>query len=222
MAQRMKEDFKKTRADLADAAQSPPLGRCATVERVTRETQIRCTLNLDGTGRTEIVSPIGFLSHMLEALARHAHFDLNMQIAGDLHVDQHHTVEDAGLVLGSALRQALGERRGIWRTGSSRFPMDEALADCAVDIAGRPCLVFEVTFARPFLGELQSDLVREFFGALALALGANVHLHVPYGENDHHKCEAMFKACGRALELATALHPRALSELPSTKGALDG
>ncbi|MBI5607902.1 MAG: imidazoleglycerol-phosphate dehydratase, partial [Deltaproteobacteria bacterium] len=139
----------------------------------------------------------------------------------DLHVDQHHTVEDTGLVLGQALRQALGDRRGIWRCGDARFPMDEALAECAIDIAGRPYLCFDATFSRPFLGELQSDLLHEFFAAVAMGLGANVHLRLLSGENDHHKSEALFKAFARALERAVARHPRAVGEVPSTKGAMD-
>ena len=195
--------------------------RRGVVERTTQETQIRCEVDLDGVGKSEIACPIGFLGHMLEALARHAHLDLVLTIAGDLYVDQHHTVEDTGLVLGQALRQALGDRRGIWRCGDARFPMDEALAECAIDIAGRTYLSFDVTFSRPFLGELQSDLVHEFFAAVAMGLGANVHLRLLSGDNDHHKCEAVFKAFARSLELAVARHPRAVSEVPSTKGALD-
>lgn len=196
--------------------------RTAQVQRHTRETTIDCELNLDGRGQAEIACPIGFLAHMLEALTRHAHLDLKMRIAGDLHVDQHHTVEDAGLVLGKALRDALGDRRGIWRTGSCRFPMDEALAEAAIDIAGRPYLHFEADFARESVGDLQTDLIREFFAAVAGSLGANLHLALIRGENTHHCVEALFKAFGRALELAVAQHPRATDEVPSTKGSLDG
>ncbi len=196
--------------------------RQATVERNTRETQIRVTVNLDGTGRTEIDCPIGFLGHMLEALGRHAHFDLQVQVRGDLHVDQHHTVEDTAIVVGQAIRQALGERRGIWRTGWCRFPMDEVLAECALDLGGRPHFVWDAAFQRPFIGELQSDLIREFFQALSLSLAANLHLQIVRPGNDHHQAEALFKATARALELAVAIHPRAAAELPTTKGALDG
>lgn len=196
--------------------------RTAEVERHTRETQIRCRVDLDGVGTTRVDCPIGFLGHMLEALGRHAHLDLEVSIRGDLHVDQHHTVEDTALVIGQALRQALGDRRGIWRTGWCRFPMDETLAECAIDIAGRPHLEWQVRFERSHLGELQSDLVHEFFQAMAIALGANLHLEVVRGGNDHHRCEALFKAFARALELAIAIHPRAAAEVPSTKGSLDG
>ena len=196
-------------------------GRKATVERNSRETQIRAEVDLDGVGQTAVDCPIGFLGHMLEALGRHAHIDLTMHIRGDLHVDQHHTVEDSAIVLGQAIKQALGERRGIWRTGWCQFPMDETLATCAIDLAGRPHLVFLAEFARPAVGELHTDLVVEFFQAMAIALGANIHLELVRGHNDHHKVEALFKAFARALELAVALHPRALAELPTTKGAID-
>lgn len=196
--------------------------RQATVERNTRETQIRVSVNLDGSGHTEVDCPIGFLGHMLEALGRHAHFDLQVHVRGDLHVDQHHTVEDTAIVLGHAIRQALGERRGIWRTGWCRFPMDEVLAECAIDLGGRPHFLWDASFQRPFIGELQSDLVREFFQALSIALAANLHLQVVRPGNDHHQAEALFKATARALEMAVALHPRAKEELPTTKGALDG
>jgi imidazoleglycerol-phosphate dehydratase len=196
--------------------------RVATVERNTRETQIHCRVDLDGVGRTRVDCAIGFLGHMLEALGRHAHIDLDLTVRGDLHVDQHHTVEDTAMVLGQALRQALGDRTGIWRTGWCRFPMDETLAECAIDIAGRPHLVFLAEFTRETVGELQADLVFEFFQAMAIALGCNIHLELVRGHNDHHRIEALFKAFARALELAVALHPRAAGEMPSTKGALDG
>jgi imidazoleglycerol-phosphate dehydratase len=196
--------------------------RTAEVVRNTRETQISARVDLDGTGETDIECPIGFLAHMLDAFGRHAHVDLTMRIAGDLHIDQHHTVEDAGIVLGQALREALGDRRGIWRTGHCRFPMDETLAEAAVDLSGRPFCVFLVPFERAFIGELQSDLVVEFFRAFAGGLAANLHVELVRGENDHHRCEATFKAVARAFELAAARHPRASDALPSTKGHLDG
>lgn len=196
--------------------------RTAHVERNTRETQINCRVNLDGVGRTRVDCAIGFLGHMLEALGRHAHIDLEMTVRGDLHVDQHHTVEDTAMVLGQTLRQALGNRAGIWRTGWCRFPMDETLAECAIDIAGRPHLVFLAEFTGDAVGGLHTDLVVEFFQALAIALGCNIHLELVRGHNDHHRIEALFKAFARALELAVALHPRAAGEMPSTKGALDG
>lgn len=199
-----------------------PGPRSAEVVRTTRETEIRCHLDLDGVGRAEVSAPIGFLGHMLEALARHSHIDLHIAIRGDLHVDQHHTVEDTGLVIGEALKRALGERRGIWRTASCEFPMDETRAACAIDLSGRPFLQFEAEFSRSHVGELATDLVVEFFAALTNSLAANVHLRLCCGANDHHKIEALFKAFARALELAAAHHPRATAEIPSTKGALDG
>lgn len=198
------------------------MNRIAQVQRHTKETQISAQVNLDGVGRTEVDCPIGFFGHMLEALGRHSHIDLNLHIRGDLHVDQHHTVEDTAIVLGQALKQALGEKRGVWRTGWCRFPMDETLAECAIDLGGRPHLVYVASFTRDHVGELQTDLVVEFFQAMAIALGANIHLELVRGQNDHHKIEALFKAFARALELAVARHPRAGEELPSTKGSFDG
>lgn len=196
--------------------------RKATVERLTKETQIVCSVDLDGVGHTEIDCEIGFFAHMLEALGRHAHLDLHMRIRGDLHIDQHHTVEDTAMVLGQAIRKALGDRRGIWRSATMRFPMDETLAECSIDIAGRPHLVFAADFAREKIGDLHTDLVVEFFAALSHSLGCNLHLELIRGHNDHHKCEALFKAFARALEFAVAIHPRASQEVPSTKGSLDG
>ncbi len=206
---------------LATATLASPGQRSARVERRTKETQIACHVDLDGVGRAHVDTPIGFFSHMLEAFARHAHVDLSLVVRGDLHIDQHHTVEDTGLVLGEALRQALGDRRGLWRTGDCAFPMDETRAECAVDLSGRPFLRFDAAFTRPAIGALASDLVVEFFAALTNALAANVHLGLRCGDNDHHKAEALFKAFARAFERAAALHPRAHGELPSTKGALD-
>ena len=195
--------------------------RAAVVQRDTRETQIRAELRLDGTGKADIRCAIGFFAHMLEAFARHGHFDLTMRIEGDLHIDQHHTVEDAGLVLGQAIREALADRKGIWRTGHCRFPMDEALAIATVDLSGRPYLRFDADFSKELVGDFHTDLVIEFFRAVSQSMGANVHLELPYGDNAHHCIEAMFKAFARAVELAAALHPRDRS-VPSTKGSLDG
>lgn len=195
--------------------------RTATVERRTRETQITCTVNIDGTGTADVRCEIGFFAHMLEAFARHAHVDLTISIAGDLHVDQHHTVEDTGIVLGQCLRDALGDRSGIWRTGHCRFPMDETLAVASVDISGRPYLEFDALFTKPQVGDLHTDLVIEFFRAISQSLAANVHIELPRGANDHHKIEAIFKAFARSFEIAAARHPRATA-VPSTKGALDG
>ena len=206
---------------LAGAQLQSPGPRSRRVERRTRETQIACHVDIDGVGQAHVDTPIGFFSHMLEAFARHAHVDLSVVVRGDLHIDQHHTVEDTGLVLGTALRQALGERRGIWRTGWCLFPMDETRAEAAIDLSGRPFLIFDAEFQRDFIGELASDLVVEFFQALTTALGANIHLRLCCGHNDHHRAEALFKAFARAFELAAASHPRATSQVPSTKGSLD-
>lgn len=195
--------------------------RTATVTRRTRETQIELTVNLDGTGQTEVNTPIGFLSHMLEAFGRHALIDLHAEVAGDLHVDAHHTVEDTGLVLGEALATALGDRRGISRAGWARHPMDEALADCAIDLSGRPACVLEASFDGERVGTLPLELLYEFFEALARTLGASVHLDLVRGRNDHHRVEALFKAFARAMRMAVAVDPRAKGIIPSTKGALD-
>ena len=194
--------------------------RQATTERNTKETQISATIDLDGVGAADVACEIGFFAHMLDAFARHGHFDLTMRIAGDLHIDQHHTVEDTGIVLGKAIRDALGDRKGIWRTGHCRFPMDEAIALVSVDIGGRPYLHFDAAFNKELVGDFHTDLVIEFFRAVSQALGANVHVELPYGENAHHCIEAIFKAFGRAVEIAVARHPRATG-VPSTKGSLD-
>ncbi len=196
-------------------------GRTAAVARETRETQIRVAVDLDGQGTADVRCEIGFFAHMLEAFARHAHVDLEIAIAGDLHIDQHHTVEDTGIVLGQALREALGDRRGIWRAASCRFPMDEALAVVSVDIGGRPYLHFDARFSREQVGDFETDLVVEFFRAVSQSLAANIHVELARGDNDHHCIEAIFKAFARAFELAAARHPRATG-VPSTKGSLDG
>ncbi len=195
--------------------------RTATVERKTRETDIAITVDLDGTGKTRVDTPIGFFTHMLEALGRHALFDLDVKVRGDLHVDQHHTVEDTGHVLGEAIAKALGERKGIARAGWARHPMDEALADVALDLSGRAHLVFQLDLDGPKIGELQSDLLHDFFDALSRTLGANLHVDLVRGRSDHHKVEATFKALARALRSAVAIEPRARDRIPSTKGSLD-
>lgn len=195
--------------------------RSATVSRHTRETQIDAQFCIDGTGSADIACEIGFFAHMLDTFARHGHFDLQLKIVGDLHIDQHHTVEDTGMVLGKAIRDALGDRKGIWRTGHCRFPMDEALAVVSVDIGGRPYLHFDATFAKEKVGDFSTDMVIEFFRAIAGAMGANVHVELPRGDNAHHCIEAIFKAFARACELAMSRHPRA-EAVPSTKGSLDG
>lgn len=195
--------------------------RKARVERRTRETDIAVEISLDGSGQVEVETPIGFLSHMLEALGRHALFDLNLRVSGDTHVDLHHTVEDTGLVLGQAIAKALGERRGISRAGWARHPMDEALCDCAVDLSGRPCLVLEASFSEGRVGELPTELLHDFFEALARTLGAAIHIDVVRGRSDHHKVEAIFKALARALRVAVAPEPRLGGASPSTKGTID-
>ena len=199
---------------------SADLIRSATVDRQTTETQIRVHLVLDGRGRATIDSPIGFFTHMLETLARHSAIDMEATIRGDLHVDQHHTVEDTGIVLGQALREALGDKRGIQRAGFFNYPMDEALARVALDISGRPCLVYDVPLTTTHVGELQLELLEDFFLGFCTALGANLHIQVTYGRSDHHKVEAVFKALARALRMACQIDPRMAGEIPSTKGAL--
>src|SRR5262245_47724727 len=166
--------------------------RKAVVERKTRETEIRIAVDLDGAGDVDVKTPIGFLSHMLETLARHALLDLEVRVTGDLHVDQHHTVEDTGLVIGQAVAKALGERRGISRAGWARHPMDEALAEAAIDLSGRPHITLEARFEGEKVGELEVSLVTDFFEAFARAAGANVHIDLVRGRNDHHRVEAIF------------------------------
>ncbi|MDD4849891.1 MAG: imidazoleglycerol-phosphate dehydratase HisB [Gemmiger sp.] len=195
----------------------PP--RTATVSRQTRETDITLTLNLDGTGKAEVNTGIGFFDHMLDGFARHGLFDLHLNVQGDLQVDCHHTIEDTGIVLGTALRQALGDKAGIVRYGSTLLPMDEALVLCAVDLGGRPYFVYDATFAGPSCGGMDTQMAREFFYAVSYAAGMNLHLKVLYGENDHHKLEGMFKAFAKALDAATRTDPR-IEGVLSTKGNL--
>lgn len=195
------------------------MSRPGAAERATTETRIAVRVDLDGTGRATISTGIGFFDHMLELFARHACIDAEIRAEGDLHVDEHHTVEDVGLVLGSALADALGERRGIRRYGFL-LPMDESLARVALDLGGRPFVVFEAEFVRDRVGELPTELVEDFVRALAQTLGANVHVKVEYGRNDHHKIEAIFKGLGRSLRAAIEEDPRLQDEVPSTKGVL--
>jgi imidazoleglycerol-phosphate dehydratase len=195
--------------------------RTAEVHRATRETDILARVDLDGSGEVEVATPIGFLTHMIETLGRHSLVDLTVRASGDVNVDQHHTVEDTGFVIGQAIARALGERRGISRAGWARHPMDEALADAAIDLSGRPCLVLEARFEGAKVGELETSLVHDFFDALARALGANIHLDLVRGRNDHHRVEALFKAFARALRMAVAREPRLGDKVPSAKGSLD-
>jgi imidazoleglycerol-phosphate dehydratase len=201
--------------------QRPLPPRRAEVARETAETAIRAALDLDGAGTADVATGIGFLDHMLTALARHALFDLTLAAKGDLHIDFHHTTEDTGIVLGQALRQALGDKRGIRRYGHALLPMDEALAEAAVDISGRPFLAWSVPFGPPKIGEMDTELFEEFFRAFAFNAGITLHVALKAGTNAHHVAEACFKAVARALRAATEPDPRAPDAVPSTKGMLE-
>ncbi len=190
------------------------------VERKTKETEVAVTLNVDGTGAAKVQTPIPFFSHMLEAFSKHGLVDLTVEASGDVEVDIHHTVEDVGIVLGQALRQALGDKRGIVRYGTAFVPMDEALLAASVDISGRPFLVFNVPVARTRVSNFDLDMLQEFFRAFAFNAEITLHVTMHYGHNLHHISEAVFKAVGRALAEATRLNPRITGLLPSTKGAL--
>ncbi len=194
--------------------------RTGKVTRATKETEVTVELNLDGTGRAEVTTGIGFLDHMLELLARHSRIDIKLQAKGDLHVDQHHTTEDAGIVLGQAVKKALGDMRGIVRYADVHMPMDEALTRIAIDLSGRAVLVFKVEFPRDKIGEFDVDLVREFFQAFAANAGVTLHVETLYGDNSHHVAESCFKGLARALRAAVAQDPAAKGEIPSTKGSL--
>ncbi len=194
--------------------------RKASIKRNTRETQIKIDLNIDGSGKSSITSEIGFLNHMLETFAKHGIFDLKVEIRGDLHVDQHHTTEDTGIVLGDAFKKALGDKRGIRRAGYFIYPMDEALAMVAIDISGRSFLKWDVEFADKKVGDLDVELLEDFFLAFANALGANLHVRVEYGRSDHHKAEAIFKALAKSMKMACEIEPRLKDDVPSTKGVL--
>jgi imidazoleglycerol-phosphate dehydratase len=194
--------------------------RQARIERKTKETDVRVQLDVDGTGSAKVQTPIAFFSHMLEAWSRHGLVDLAVEAQGDVEVDIHHTVEDVGIVMGQALRQALGERKGIVRYGSAFVPMDEALVFAAVDISGRPFLVFDVPVARTRVGGFDLDMLQEFFRAFAFNAELTLHVKMQYGHNLHHISEAVFKAVGRALAQATRLDPRIAGVVPSTKGSL--
>lgn len=194
--------------------------RTATINRQTKETDIALILNLDGSGKTRLDTGVGFFDHMLDAFSRFALIDLTITCKGDLNVDSHHTVEDVGICLGKAIRDALGDRAGIRRAGSAYMPMDEALAFAAIDISGRPYLAYTSEFSAPMCGSMDTQLAEEFFRAVSVNAGLTVHLNVMAGRNDHHKMEAMFKAFGLALRDAVAMDPRVTGVL-STKGALD-
>jgi imidazoleglycerol-phosphate dehydratase len=194
--------------------------RTAEVTRETKETQIRVSLDLDGTGRAEISTGIGFFDHMLESFARHAGVDLQAETKGDLHIDMHHTVEDTGIVIGQAVAKALDGFKGVRRFGAAYIPMDETLTRCALDLSNRPYLVWKVNFVRPKVGEMDTELFKEFHHAFAMNAGACVHLETLYGENSHHIAESGFKALARALRQAVELDPKTLGHAPSTKGVL--
>jgi imidazoleglycerol-phosphate dehydratase len=194
--------------------------RQSRVERKTKETEVAVQLNIDGTGSSKIQTPIPFFSHMLEAWSKHGLMDLAVEAQGDVEVDQHHTVEDVGIVLGQALRQSLGDKKGVVRYGTSSIPMDEALVSATVDLSGRPFLVFSVPVTRARVSNLDLDLLQEFFRAFAFNAEITLHVTMHYGHNLHHITEAVFKAVGRALADATRLNPRIAGILPSTKGAL--
>jgi imidazoleglycerol-phosphate dehydratase len=197
------------------------MNRTAVVERKTKETQISAELNIDGNGKYEIETPIGFLTHMLEGFSKWGTLDLKMQAKGDVEVDQHHTVEDIGIVLGQAFDQALGDRKGINRAGFFAFPMDETLAIVAVDISGRPYLQFDCGFKRRMCGGLDTDLIEDLFQGFANNLKATLSIKVPDGRSDHHKVEAIFKAFGRAMRMACSKDPKMIEDIPSTKGVID-
>jgi len=197
-----------------------PLVRQARVERKSKETEVTLHLNLDGTGASKVRTPIPFLSHMLEAWSKHGLMDLTVEASGDVEVDIHHTVEDVGIVLGQALREALGDKKGIVRYGTAFVPMDEALISASVDISGRPYLVFNVPVARTRVSNFDLDMLPEFFRAFAFNAEITLHVTMQYGHNLHHITEAVFKAVGRALAEATRLNPRIVGVVPSTKGRL--
>src|SRR6266704_2347928 len=196
--------------------------RKASIRRSTKETDVEVVVDLDGAGAASISTGIGFLDHMLELLARHSRIDLNVAAKGDLHIDHHHTTEDVGIALGQAIKQALGDMRGITRYADVHLPMDEALTRVAIDISGRPFLVFKAEFARDKVGSFDTELVREWFQAFAMNAGVTLHVETLYGTNDHHIAESCFKGLARALRAAVAIDPRAGNEVPSTKGSLGG
>ena len=193
--------------------------RVAKIERITNETKIKLELNLDGSGKTEIKTGIGFLDHMLNLWAFHGLFDLKIKCSGDLEIDAHHTTEDIAIVLGSALAKAVGEKKGIYRYGHAYVPMDEALIRAALDLSGRSEFVFSGEFSQQTIGQLDTQMITHFFRSLAMSSGMTLHMVILYGVNDHHKCEGLFKALGRALRVAVELDPRR-TEVVSTKGTL--
>jgi imidazoleglycerol-phosphate dehydratase len=195
--------------------------RSAEISRQTKETRVKVSVNLDGSGKSAPETGVGFLNHMLDLFARHSLIDLTVKAEGDLDVDAHHTVEDVGIVLGQVLEKSLGDKRGIYRYGWANLPMDESLAQVALDLSGRPAFVFKVNFTSGSIGDFPTELVEEFFKALANSAKMNLHITVPYGTNNHHIAEAIFKGTARALRQAISLDPRN-NDVPSTKGSLNG
>ncbi len=196
--------------------------RRATITRKTKETDVSVSVNLDGTGAARIATGVGFFDHMLEQVARHSLIDLDIAARGDLHIDQHHTVEDTGIALGQAVRAALGDMKGVTRYADAHLAMDETLTRVALDISGRPSLVFRTTFSNAKIGEFDTELVREFFQAFAMNAGITLHVETLYGANNHHIAESSFKGLARALGAAVAIDPRQRDRVPSTKGTLQG
>ncbi len=196
--------------------------RAATVTRKTKETTISATVALDGTGRYAVDTGIGFLDHMLEQLSRHSLIDLDVKAEGDIHIDFHHTTEDTGIAIGQAVSEALGDRRGIARYGDSTIPMDETCSRVALDFSNRPYLVWKVAFSKPKLGEMDTELFKEWFQAFAQSAGVTLHVENLYGENNHHIIESCFKGLARSLRQAVEIDPRKAGEVPSTKGVLGG
>ena len=196
------------------------MNRTAEARRETKETQIRVVLDLDGTGKSKISTGVGFFDHMLESFAHHGGFGLEVETKGDLHIDMHHTVEDTGIVIGQAMMQALDGFKGIRRFGHAYIPMDETLTRCAIDLSNRPYLIWRVKFVRPKVGEMDTELFKEFHHAFAMNAGACVHIETLYGENSHHIAESGFKALARALRTAVELDPKTHGHAPSTKGVL--
>lgn len=196
-----------------------PEGRIAKQHRKTKETDIHLTLDLDGSGSSRLATGIGFFDHMLDGFARHGLFDLEVQVSGDLEVDAHHSIEDTGIVLGNAIREAVQDKRGMKRYGSCILPMDETLALCAIDLGGRPYFSFEGEFTTECIGDMDTEMVQEFFYAISYSAGMNLHMKLLSGTNNHHMVEALFKAFGRALDEATQKDPR-ITDIMSTKGSL--
>ena len=196
--------------------------RKARIERKTNETSISAAVNLDGEGVYDVNTGIGFLDHMLEQLSRHSLIDLTVKADGDLHIDAHHTTEDSGITIGKAVKEALGERKGIERYGSAYIAMDETLSRAALDVSGRPYLIWNVTFTQDKLGDFDTELFKEWFQAFAFAAGITLHVENLYGENNHHIIESCFKALARALKMAVEIDPRKADQIPSTKGTLAG